>query len=84
MFHALYPFLRSISHRICSLQTVGVIFKTERDSFRVLDQNGQVRLLQPHQISMRRDSGRAIATDSEGHELRTNDNMREVDGEVGD
>lgn len=62
-------------------QTVGVIFKTERDSFRVLDQNGQVRLVQPHQISMRRDSSRAIATDSEGHELRINDNVKEVDGE---
>ncbi|KAF5313474.1 hypothetical protein D9611_008618 [Ephemerocybe angulata] len=62
-------------------QTVGVIFKTERDSFRVLDQNGQVRLVQPHQISMRRDSTRAIACDSEGHELRTNDNVKEVDGE---
>ncbi|KAI6126791.1 hypothetical protein F5141DRAFT_1083369 [Pisolithus sp. B1] len=64
------------------LQTVGVIFKTERDSFRVLDQNGQVRLVQPHQISMRRDSLRAIATDSEGHELRVNDNVREIEGEV--
>ncbi|KAG6337015.1 hypothetical protein ID866_2075 [Astraeus odoratus] len=63
------------------LQTVGVIFKTERDSFRVLDQNGQVRLVQPHQISMRRDSSRAIATDSEGHELRVNDNVREIEGE---
>ncbi|EJD01904.1 transcription elongation factor Spt5 [Fomitiporia mediterranea MF3/22] len=62
-------------------QTVGVIFKTERDSFRVLDQNGQVRLVQPHQIAMRRDSNRAIATDAEGHELRINDNVKEVDGE---
>lgn len=65
-----------------SLQTVGVIFKTELDSFRVLDQNGQVRLVQPHQISMRRDSNRAIATDSEGHELRIHDNVKEIDGEV--
>ncbi|KAI0672145.1 transcription elongation factor Spt5 [Trametes maxima] len=62
-------------------QTVGVIFKTERDSLRVLDQNGQVRLVQPHQITMRRDSNRAIATDSEGHELRIGDNVKEVDGE---
>lgn len=69
-------------NRVRSAQTVGVIFKTERDSFRVLDQNGQVRLVQPHQISMRRDSSRAIATDAEGHELRTNDNVKEVDGEV--
>ncbi|KAJ7497170.1 transcription elongation factor SPT5 [Mycena latifolia] len=64
------------------IQTVGVIFKTERDSFRVLDQNGQVRLVQPHQISMRRDSHRAVATDSEGHELRINDNMKEIEGEA--
>ncbi|KAJ7072492.1 transcription elongation factor SPT5 [Mycena amicta] len=62
-------------------QTFGVIFKTERDSFRVLDQHGQVRLVQPHQISMRRDSNRAIATDSEGHEVRINDNMKETEGE---
>ena len=65
-----------------SLQTVGIIFKTERDSFRVLDQNGQVRLVKPHQISMRRDTHRAIATDAEGHELRINDNVKEIDGEV--
>lgn len=31
---------------------------------------------------MRRDSNRAIATDAEGHELRVNDNVKEVDGEV--
>ncbi|KAJ2933337.1 hypothetical protein H1R20_g3768, partial [Candolleomyces eurysporus] len=62
-------------------QTVGVIFKTERDSFRVLDQNGQVRLVQPHQISMRRDSNRAIANDHDGHEIRISDNMKEFDGE---
>lgn len=70
------------SEKQSSLQTVGVIFKTERDSFRVLDQNGQVRLVQPHQITMRRDSNRAIATDSEGHELHVNDNVKEVEGEV--
>lgn len=70
------------SSPLLSQQTVGVIFKTERDSFRVLDQNGQVRLVQPHQITMRRDSNRAIATDSEGHELRVGDNVKEVDGEV--
>ena len=66
----------------CSAQTVGVIFRTERDSFRVLDQNGQVRLVQPHQISMSRNSNKAIAVDSEGHEIRVNDNMKEKDGEV--
>lgn len=59
-----------------------MIFKTERDSFRVLDQNGQVRVVRPHQISMRRDSTRAVANDSEGHELRINDNVKEVEGLV--
>ena len=28
------------------------------------------------------DSNRAIATDAQGHELRINDNMKEMDGEV--
>lgn len=31
---------------------------------------------------MRRDSNRAIATDSEGHEIRINDNMKETQGEA--
>lgn len=65
-----------------SLQVVGVIYKTERDSFRVLDQNGGIRLVKPHQISMRRDTHRAIALDSEGQELRVGDSVKEVDGEV--
>jgi len=67
---------------LCSPSTVGVIFKTERDSFRVLDQGGQVRLVQPHQISARGGPNRSIATDSEGHELRKEDMMKEIDGEV--
>lgn len=65
-----------------SQQTVGVIYKTERDSFRVLDQNGQTRLVHPHQITMRKDSRRAIATDAQGFEIRTGDNMKELEGEV--
>jgi len=69
-------------YAVSSPQTVGVIYKTERDSFRVLDQNGQTRLVKPHQISMRRDSVRAVANDAEGHELRVNDNVKEVDGLV--
>lgn len=74
--------LSLVDSSFLSLQTVGVIFKTERDSFRVLDQNGEVRLVKPHQISMRRDSKHAIATDAEGHELRVGDNVKEKDGEV--
>jgi hypothetical protein len=65
-----------------SQQTVGVIFKTERVSLRVLDQNGTVRQVQPHQITMRRDSNRAVATDADGHPIRISDTLKEVAGEV--
>ena len=68
--------------RTFSQSTVGVIFRTERDSFWVLDQNGQKRMVQPHQIAMRRDSRHAIAADNTGHELRIQDMVKEVDGEV--
>lgn len=70
------------AHLLLSAQTVGVIYKTERDSFRVLDQNGSVRLVQPQQISMRRDSRRAIANDAQGHEIRPGDDLKESEGEV--
>ncbi|KAG8836180.1 transcription elongation factor spt5 [Serendipita sp. 399] len=63
-------------------QTVGVIYRIERESFRVLDQNGQTRLVQPHQITMRKDSKKAISTDAEGNELRVGDNVKEIDGEA--
>ncbi|KZV92212.1 transcription elongation factor Spt5 [Exidia glandulosa HHB12029] len=62
-------------------QSVGVIFKTERDSFRVLDQHGHVRTVQPHQISARQNNRSTIATDSEGYELNVGDNLKEVEGE---
>ncbi|KAG2030095.1 hypothetical protein BDR03DRAFT_1017528 [Suillus americanus] len=71
------------NYELHDLVQLDVIFKTERDSFRVLDQNGQVRLVQPHQISMWRNSDRrAIATDSEGHELHVQDNIKEIEGEA--
>ena len=72
----LFPYATS------SPQTVGVIYKTKQHSFRVLDQNGQARLVKPHQISTRRNSVRAVANDAEGHKLRANDNVKEVDGLV--
>lgn len=59
-----------------------MIFKTERDSFRVLDQHGHVRTVQPHQISARQNNRSTIATDSEGYELNVGDNLKEVEGEV--
>ncbi|WFD21101.1 transcription elongation factor spt5 [Malassezia caprae] len=60
-------------------QTVGVIFKIERESFKVLDQNGHVVTVQPHQISMRRDTARAVALDHNGHEVHVGDMVKEVE-----
>ena len=62
-------------------QTAGVIFKIEREVFMILDQANAIRSIKPNQITMKRDSGRAVAVDSEGGEFRTGDTMKEVDGE---
>lgn len=62
-------------------QTAGVIFKTEHNQFKVIDQNGLVRTVGPRQISMRRDSRRAVATDSENHDIRIGDMVKEIEGE---
>lgn len=50
--------------------------------FHIIDQNGQTRLVMPHQITMRRDTKRVVSTDHNGHELRIGDNVKEVEGEV--
>ncbi|KAI8377967.1 uncharacterized protein BYT42DRAFT_572337 [Radiomyces spectabilis] len=61
--------------------TVGVIIKIDRDSFRVLTQNGEVRTVQPHQITNKRDSKRAVATDGNGNSIRSGDTVVEVSGD---
>ncbi|ORX61614.1 transcription elongation factor Spt5 [Hesseltinella vesiculosa] len=61
--------------------TVGVITKVERNSFKVLTQNGDVRTIEPHQITHKRDSQRAVATDAAGNSIRSGDNVLEVGGE---
>ena len=60
-------------------QTAGVIFKIERGSFRVLDQNGTAVTVRPHQISMRRDTSRAVAIDHGGNEVRDGDMVKEIE-----
>ncbi|KAG8706005.1 transcription elongation factor spt5 [Ceratobasidium sp. 395] len=62
--------------------SVGVIYKTEHTTFRVLDQNGQTRIVQPHQISMHRDSNQATVIDAHGHEICVRDSRKEIDGEM--
>lgn len=65
-----------------SAATVACIVKVDRESLRVLDQNGSIRTILPTQvtnkIAPRRD---AVATDRNGAEIRHGDTVREVYGE---
>jgi len=64
-------------------QTVGVIFQTERDGFKILDQNGSIRSMRPHQITKRpaMEDKRVVGMDHKDREFRVGDQMKEVDGE---
>ena len=54
----------------------------DRESLRVLDQNGSVRSVMPSQISNKIERRRyAVATDRNGSEIRTDDTVREIGGE---
>lgn len=58
--------------------------KIEGALLRILDQNGGVRLVSPNQVTARRENKNyAVATDSQGSEMRVGDLMKEVEGEVG-
>lgn len=64
-------------------QTVGVIFQTERDGFKILDQNGSIRSMRPHQITKRpaTEGKRTVGMDHKDREFRIGDQMKEIDGE---
>lgn len=65
-----------------SPSTVGCVLKVDRESMRVLDQNGSVRSVLPSQISNKVDPRKdAIATDGDGQEIRYGDTVRERFGE---
>ena len=61
---------------------MGVIYKVERGFARVLDQSGLTREVEPHLITQKRDSSRAIATDGEGNSIQNGDSVREIGGAV--
>lgn len=65
-----------------SAATVACVVKVDRESLKVLDQNGSIRNLLPTQvtnkITPRRD---AVATDRNGAEVRHGDTVREMYGE---
>jgi transcription elongation factor SPT5 len=62
--------------------TVACVIKVERESLRVLDQDGRVRSLLPSNISNKIERRRhAVATDREGSEVRGDDTVKEYSGE---
>lgn len=62
--------------------TVGCVIKVDRESLRVIDQNGSVRSLLHSSISNKLERRRnAIATDSDGNEIRIDDGIKENGGE---
>ena len=62
--------------------TVGCITKVDRESMRVLDQNGSIRSVMPSQISNKIERRKnAVATDRNGSEIRSDDTVREIGGE---
>ena len=65
-----------------SVNTVACIIKVEREAFQVLDQNSSVRTVLPHQISLKIENRRSIATDRDGFEIRIGDTVKETHGEL--
>lgn len=62
--------------------TVGCVVKVDRESLRVLDQFGSMRVLLPSNISNKLGQRRfAVATDRDGTEIRGEDTVKEVSGE---
>jgi transcription elongation factor SPT5 len=58
--------------------TVGCVVKVDKESLRVLDQNGQVRTLLPSNISNKLERRKnAVATDREGSEIHVDDVVKE-------
>lgn len=63
-------------------QTVGCVVDVERDTVRVLAQDGQVLKLKPESIAMKlRAGGQRTATDARGREVTIGDTVRETSGE---
>ena len=61
-----------------------MIFKINGGKLRVLDQNGTMRSVFTQQVTMRRENKNfAVASDSQGNDVRVGDAMKEMDGEVG-
>lgn len=65
-----------------SPSTVGCVIKVDRESLRVLDQNGSVKTVMPSQVTNKIEKRKtAVATDRNGSEIRHDDTVREIGGE---
>ncbi|KAK5109665.1 hypothetical protein LTR62_006787 [Meristemomyces frigidus] len=63
-------------------ETVGIVVRVDRESLRVLDQNGSAKVLLPSNIANKLEKRRnAVATDRDGNELKTDDVVKEFSGE---
>jgi transcription elongation factor SPT5 len=64
----------------CSPQTVGVIVKVDRDSFKVLDNNGTVKHVTLQEIGNKRNTRDATSFDSQQNAIGIGDIVKVVDG----
>ncbi|KAJ1966623.1 transcription elongation factor spt5, partial [Dimargaris xerosporica] len=58
---------------------VAVIVKIEGDNFQIMDQDGDVRLVKGAQMTPRRNTRNAAATDAHNNVIRVGDQVRELD-----
>jgi len=61
--------------------TVGVIIKVERDSFRILDNNGTVQTIRLQEIGHKRNSKDTVAFDNRQNPLSQGDIVKVLDGQ---
>ena len=61
--------------------TVGCVIRPDRESVRILDQNGSLTTRMPSQIQKAETRKNAVATDKNGSEIRVGDSVRESGGE---
>lgn len=63
-----------------SAQLVGVIVKIERDSFKILDNNGNVQTARLQEVGNRRNSRNAVAFDRHQNQIGVGDVLQVLDG----
>lgn len=60
--------------------TVGCIVKVEREAFRVVDQQGQVRRVRAQEVTQKRGVRDAVALDSQHNQVKVGDVVNVIDG----